>query len=319
MERAIGKLDEGTYGPCETCGRRDQPGPPRGEARGPLLHRLRLETLTEWAPDGLRAPSGAEAAPGPPVADAHRHRGDHRGGHPRPPDTRSTSARPTVVFFLAIIPSIILHEVTHGWVALDSATTPRSRRGAFSLNPLVHVSLFGTLILPALLVLVGLSAVRMGEAGAGEHLAPAGTRETTCRRRARRTADEHRAGGGVRACVQGGGSHDRQGQFLFYGGSSLGVGQPVWAQYLFIVRIRERDFRGFNLIPIPPLDGASVLERLLPNRWLPGYLSIRPVHDLPAVPHHLDPSAMDGRHLSPVPQLLGAPRIDTGHVTSPAT
>jgi Zn-dependent protease len=31
----------------------------------------------------------------------------------------------------------------------------------------------------------------------------------------------------------------------------------------------------FNLIPIPPLDGASVLERLLPNQWLPGYLSIR--------------------------------------------
>jgi Zn-dependent protease len=32
----------------------------------------------------------------------------------------------------------------------------------------------------------------------------------------------------------------------------------------------------FNLIPIPPLDGASVLERLMPRQWLSGYLSIRP-------------------------------------------
>jgi Zn-dependent protease len=31
----------------------------------------------------------------------------------------------------------------------------------------------------------------------------------------------------------------------------------------------------FNLIPIPPLDGSALLERLMPARWLPGYYRIR--------------------------------------------
>ena len=32
----------------------------------------------------------------------------------------------------------------------------------------------------------------------------------------------------------------------------------------------------FNLIPIPPLDGSVLVERVLPRRWWPAYLRIRP-------------------------------------------
>jgi len=32
----------------------------------------------------------------------------------------------------------------------------------------------------------------------------------------------------------------------------------------------------FNLIPLPPLDGSAVVERLLPRELLPGYYRIRP-------------------------------------------
>jgi Zn-dependent protease len=32
----------------------------------------------------------------------------------------------------------------------------------------------------------------------------------------------------------------------------------------------------FNLIPCPPLDGASILERFLPARWLPQYYQLQP-------------------------------------------
>ena len=32
----------------------------------------------------------------------------------------------------------------------------------------------------------------------------------------------------------------------------------------------------FNLIPLPPLDGSAVLERVLPRHMLPGYYRIRP-------------------------------------------
>ena len=32
----------------------------------------------------------------------------------------------------------------------------------------------------------------------------------------------------------------------------------------------------FNLLPIPPLDGSALLERMLPARWLPGWYKFRP-------------------------------------------
>jgi Zn-dependent protease len=31
----------------------------------------------------------------------------------------------------------------------------------------------------------------------------------------------------------------------------------------------------FNLVPIPPLDGSVLFERLLPRSWWPGYLRFR--------------------------------------------
>lgn len=32
----------------------------------------------------------------------------------------------------------------------------------------------------------------------------------------------------------------------------------------------------FNLLPIPPLDGSSLFERVLPARWLPRWYRFRP-------------------------------------------
>ncbi len=52
--------------------------------------------------------------------------------------------------------------------------------------------------------------------------------------------------------------------------------EPVLAQYLYSLGVVNIILAVFNLIPIPPLDGSSVLERLMPRQWLPDYLSIRP-------------------------------------------
>jgi Zn-dependent protease len=32
----------------------------------------------------------------------------------------------------------------------------------------------------------------------------------------------------------------------------------------------------FNLLPIPPLDGSALVERVLPSRWLPTWYRFRP-------------------------------------------
>jgi Zn-dependent protease len=54
-----------------------------------------------------------------------------------------------------------------------------------------------------------------------------------------------------------------------------GIG-PIWPQFLFVAGYANVILAAFNLIPLPPLDGSAVLERVLPASLLPGYYRIRP-------------------------------------------
>src|SRR5580704_19624886 len=60
-----------------------------------------------------------------------------------------------IVIFCVIVPSIILHEVSHGWVANAFGDDTAKRAGRLTLNPIAHVDPVGTLIVPALLSLAG--------------------------------------------------------------------------------------------------------------------------------------------------------------------
>lgn len=51
--------------------------------------------------------------------------------------------------------SVIVHEVMHGLVALKFGDHTAQRAGRLTLNPLPHIDLFGTILLPALLILSG--------------------------------------------------------------------------------------------------------------------------------------------------------------------
>ena len=64
-----------------------------------------------------------------------------------------TTVLSIIITFIPVIIAIVAHELAHGWVAkvLGDDTAARARR--LSLNPLRHIDLFGTIILPALFVL----------------------------------------------------------------------------------------------------------------------------------------------------------------------
>ncbi|MEJ2186468.1 MAG: site-2 protease family protein [Gemmatimonadota bacterium] len=47
--------------------------------------------------------------------------------------------------------SVVLHEVAHGWVALKQGDDTALRAGRLTLNPIPHIDLFGSIIVPALL------------------------------------------------------------------------------------------------------------------------------------------------------------------------
>ncbi len=58
-----------------------------------------------------------------------------------------------IFFFIILIFSIIIHEVSHGFVA-DKLGDPTARlSGRLTLNPVQHIDIFGSIILPLILII----------------------------------------------------------------------------------------------------------------------------------------------------------------------
>lgn len=56
------------------------------------------------------------------------------------------------VWVIPVLFAITLHEAAHGWVAKRLGDDTADRLGRVTFNPIKHVDLFGTIILPALLI-----------------------------------------------------------------------------------------------------------------------------------------------------------------------
>lgn len=56
---------------------------------------------------------------------------------------------------LPILFAITLHEVAHGWVALKCGDKTAKMLGRLTVNPIKHIDVIGTIIVPAILLLLG--------------------------------------------------------------------------------------------------------------------------------------------------------------------
>jgi Zn-dependent protease len=178
-----------------------------------------------------------------------------------------------ILMFCALIPSVILHEVSHGVVALAFGDDTAQRAGRLTLNPLRHIDPFGTIILPVLLVLSGL--------GAFGYAKPVPVNVARLRHARNTGVLVSLVGPAVNillavvfglAYVHGVPAADR----LAVANTGNLAAQPTWAEFLFVAGYINVILAVFNLIPLPPLDGSAVLERILPRSVLPTYYRIRP-------------------------------------------
>lgn len=170
----------------------------------------------------------------------------------------------TLVILAVLFASVILHEVSHGVVALRFGDDTAKRAGRLTLNPASHVDPFGTVILPMILVLVG--AAPFGWAK------PVPVNPSRLRSPRNHTLLVSLAGPAtnitlaliaaffLRGALPGSGSWDNL---------------PFTTELLLQFGAVNVLLATFNLIPIPPLDGSAVVERLLPAAWWPGYLKLR--------------------------------------------
>jgi Zn-dependent protease len=170
-----------------------------------------------------------------------------------------------VILFCVIVPSIIVHEISHGWVARFFGDDTAARAGRLSLNPLVHIDPVGTLIVPALLALGGFGVIGWAK--------PVPVNTARLRSPRNQGVLVSLAGPATNAILAGIGAV----VFIELIRPGLGGGVlPLGAQIVFLFSLANIGLMAFNLVPIPPLDGSVLLERLLPARYWPTYLRIRP-------------------------------------------
>jgi Zn-dependent protease len=159
----------------------------------------------------------------------------------------------------AVIPSIILHEVSHGVVAYAFGDDTAKRAGRITLNPIKHVDPFGTIILPALLAFSGLPAFGWAK--------PVPVNPRRLRRPRQQTLYVSLAGPATNLVLAG---------FLAIVYRLFLTRDVGWlGDYVFVAGLLNVVLALFNLLPVPPLDGSALLERLLPDRWWAGYLRLR--------------------------------------------
>ncbi len=152
--------------------------------------------------------------------------------------------------------AIILHEVMHGFVARSLGDDTASRAGRLTLNPLSHIDPFGTLMLPALLLLLHLPVFGYAKP------VPVDFRRL---RNGRRGMIAVAAAGPLTNLVLALASAFAM--RLLMGHLGGGFGSTVALPLLYMARasvIINVVLAVFNLFPLLPLDGGRVAAGLLP-------------------------------------------------------
>ena len=164
-----------------------------------------------------------------------------------------------VIFFAVLIPSVILHEVSHGWVALAFGDDTAKRAGRLTLNPIAHIDPFGTIILPAILILTS--------HGAFGYAKPVPVNPRQLRDPRNQSLLVSLAGPAVNIVLS---------VVAALVLRQIGLApDDVVHEVVYTVGWANAILAAFNLLPIPPLDGSAVIERLLPRSMWPVYLRFR--------------------------------------------
>lgn len=156
----------------------------------------------------------------------------------------------TIFSLIVLLLSIMLHEIAHGSMALRLGDSTAKYAGRLTLNPIKHIDIFGTIILPLLLIVTG-SPFIIGWAKPVP-INPFNLRDPKW--------------GMLKVAIAGPSIN-----FLLaiiFGLAIRFIALPETMSILFgIIVIYNFAWGIFNLIPIPPFDGAHILFTFLPDRY----------------------------------------------------
>ena len=155
--------------------------------------------------------------------------------------------------------SIIVHEYFHGYIALKSGDPTAKYAGRLTFNPIPHIDIVGTIIIPIFLIISG-SSFLFGWAK------PVPVNPANFKNPALDSVKVSAAGPLSNLGLAIGFAV----MIILFGNIS-----PVLTRAFHFGIFINLLLAVFNLIPVPPLDGSHILEYFLPYEWKIKYARIQ--------------------------------------------
>jgi len=153
-----------------------------------------------------------------------------------------------VFYFLVIVPSAIIHEYAHGWMAERLGDKTARYAGRLTLNPIAHIDLWGTILMPIVLSLLTQGSFMFAYAK------PVPYNPYNLKNQKWGPALVGLAG--------------PLSNFMLALAFSIVIriipGAPI-SEFLGIIVYANLLLMIFNLVPLPPLDGSKILLAALPD------------------------------------------------------
>jgi Zn-dependent protease len=159
-----------------------------------------------------------------------------------------------IIPFAIVLASLTVHEMAHAWTA-DRLGDPTARLlGRISLNPIVHIDLLGTIILPLIAIFSGFPILGWAKP------VPVNTSRLGSPKRDFMLVAAAGPASNIALAIAA--------AIVFHaigGAASVRAGLFDPATILYTAVGINVLLAVFNMIPIPPLDGGNVLTGLLPD------------------------------------------------------
>ncbi|MES2931449.1 MAG: site-2 protease family protein [Patescibacteria group bacterium] len=167
----------------------------------------------------------------------------------------------TIFTVIVLVISVIIHEVAHGWAANALGDPTAKLQGRLSLNPIRHIDPVGSILIPAVLVLTN-SSFLFGWAK------PVPYNPYNLKNQRWGEAIVGVAGVAVNLFIAV--------LFALIARFAFGAGMVEFGTLASLVTLVNLSLGIFNLLPIPPLDGFTVLRGILPFK---ASMKLREVED----------------------------------------